>query len=148
MIKWLCKKASYGIKSYKYWDVYLHENQGYLGRVFVSLREDAGVEDFLSIQGEAREEFFQVGKEIKTALKKLFQPDKMNDAALSNTSPKIHVHRVPRYSASRDFGGIVFQDTRWGKNYAPYDKALKFKEDILFKIRDALKEVIGVSVVP
>jgi hypothetical protein len=25
------------IKSYEYWDVYLHENQCYLGRVFVQL---------------------------------------------------------------------------------------------------------------
>lgn len=130
------------IKSYKYWDVYLHENQCYLGRVFVLLREDAGTEDFLSIQGEVREEFFQIGEEVKVALKTLFQPDKMNYAALSNTSPKIHVHIVPRYSDSRDFGGIIFQDTRWGKNYAPYDKAFKIEEDTLFKIRDALKEAM------
>ena len=130
------------IKSYKYWDVYLHENQCYLGRVFVLLREDAGVEDFLSIQGEIREEFFQIGEELKMALKALFQPDKMNYAALSNTSPKIHVHIIPRYSDSRDFGGITFQDTRWGKNYAPYDKAFKLEEETLFEIRDALKKTM------
>ncbi len=130
------------IKSYKYWDVYLHENQCYLGRVFVLLREDAGVEDFLSIQGEIREEFFQIGEEIKTALKTLFQPDKMNYAALSNTSPKIHVHIIPRYSDSRDFCGVIFQDTRWGKNYAPYDKSFKLEEKTLFEIRDALKETM------
>jgi epoxide hydrolase-like predicted phosphatase len=75
-------------------------------------------------------------------LKILFQPDKMNYAALSNTSPKIHVHIVPRYSDSRGFGGVIFQDTRWGKNYAPYDKAFKIEEETLFKVRDALKEAM------
>lgn len=62
------------IKSYKHWDLYLHENQCYLGRVFILLREDDGVEDFLSIQGEIREEFFQIGEEIKTALNLHFHP--------------------------------------------------------------------------
>jgi diadenosine tetraphosphate (Ap4A) HIT family hydrolase len=110
------------IKSYKHWDVYLHENQCYLGRVFAFLRADTNIEDFLSIQGDVRDEFFQIGKDIKEALKTLFQPDKMNYAALSNTSPKIHVHFVPRYKTSRECFGVLFKDTRWGKNYAPYEK--------------------------
>ena len=50
------------IKSYKYWDLYLHENQCYLGRVFLLLREDAGVEDFLSIQGRVEKNFFRLVK--------------------------------------------------------------------------------------
>jgi diadenosine tetraphosphate (Ap4A) HIT family hydrolase len=127
------------IKSYKYWDIYLHENQCYLGRVFVLLREDEGVEDFLSIEGEVREEFFSIGGKIKTALKILFKPDKMNYAALSNVSSKIHVHFVPRYKEVREFNGVVFNDARWGKNYAPYDRSFVLEESVLFKIRDTLK---------
>lgn len=128
------------IKSYKHWEVYLHENQCYIGRVFVLLKEDQGVEDFLAIEGEVRDEFFQIGKEIKTALKALFKPDKMNYAALSNVSNKIHVHLVPRYKEAREFGGVIFKDTRWGQNYAPYDRSFVLEESVLFKIRDALKE--------
>ena len=133
------------IKSYKFWDVYLHENQCYLGRVFLLLREDEGIEDFLAIEGEVRDEFFSIGAEVKTALKTLFQPDKMNYAALSNTSPKIHLHVVPRYKDPRDFGGVRFSDTRWGKNYAPYDRSFVLDEPILFQIRDALEEKMQVS---
>ena len=128
------------IKSYKYWDLYLHENQCYLGRAFAQLREDAGVEDFLAIHGEARDEFFQIGEDLKKALKTLFQPDKMDYAALSNTSPKIHVHLVPRYQESREFAGVVFQDTRWGKNYAPYDRSFQLNESVLFQIRDTIQQ--------
>lgn len=130
------------IRSYSYWDVYLHENQCYLGRVFVLLKDDAGVEDFLEISPEAQKEFFKVGKDIKKALKHLFQPDRMNYAALSNTSSKIHVHLVPRYKDPREFQGKTFHDTRWGKNYAPYDKSYVIEESLLFQIRDALKKVL------
>lgn len=128
------------IKSYKYWDLYLHENQCYLGRVFVLLKDENGVEDFLAIEGEARDEFFQIGADVKDALKTLFQPDKMNYAALSNTSPAIHVHIVPRYQGTRKFAGVIFKDTRWGSNYAPYDRSFELEESILFQIRDVLKE--------
>ena len=127
------------IKSYKHWEIYLHENQCYIGRVFALLRDDAHVEDFLALEGDVRQEFFLAGQEVKSALKTLFQPDKMNYAALSNTSPRIHVHIVPRYQESREFQGKVFTDTRWGKNYAPYDRSFVIDEAMLFSIRDALK---------
>lgn len=128
------------IKSYKHWDVYLHENQCYLGRVFVQLKDEKGVEDFLDIDGEVRDEFFLIGSKIKQALKVLFKPDKMNYAALSNTSPVIHMHIIPRYKEPRQFNGITFRDARWGQNYAPYDRSFILDEPALFKIRDAIKE--------
>ncbi len=65
------------------------------GGVFVLLK-DENVEDFLAIEGETRDEFFQIGEEVKEALRTLFKPDKMNYAALSNNSPAIHVHIIPR----------------------------------------------------
>ena len=128
------------IKSYQYWDVYLHENQCYLGRVFLLLKEDENIEDFLAIEGEVRDEFFLIGGKVKAALNILFNPNKMNYAALSNTSEKIHVHFVPRYQEAREFSGVIFNDQRWGKNYAPYDRSFVLDESILFKIRDTLKE--------
>ena len=123
------------IKSYKHWDLYLHENQCYLGRVFVLLKDDEGVDDFLGIEGEVRNEFFSIGEDVKSALKTLFHPDKMNYAALSNTSPVIHVHIVPRYKEPRTFAGMIFKDDRWGQNFAPYDKSFAVEEPILLQIR-------------
>ncbi|MCX6990605.1 MAG: hypothetical protein NTX49_06055 [Chlamydiae bacterium] len=128
------------IKSYKHWDLYLHENQCYLGRTFVQLKDEDGVDDFLAIDGDVREEFFLIGQEVKESLKILFHPDKMNYAALSNTSPVIHMHIVPRYKEPREFAGFLFKDTRWGQNYAPYDKSFVTDQNVLFQIRDALKK--------
>jgi len=130
------------IKSYKHWDVYLHENQCYIGRMFILLRDDQHVEDFLAIEDDVRDEFFQIGKELKKALKTLFKPDKMNYAALSNTSTKIHVHVVPRYQEPRQFDGLTFIDQRWGKNYAPYDRSFILDESVLVKIRDSIKNLL------
>lgn len=130
------------IKSYTYWDVYLHENQCYLGRVFLQLRNDEGIEDLLAIDKAMQDEFFLVGNEVKTALKKLFNPDKMNYAALSNVSPRIHVHMVPRYKETRQFGGVVFKDQRWGQNFAPYDRSFVLEQPVLFEIRDALQKCL------
>lgn len=130
------------IRSYTHWDVYLHENQCYLGRVFLQLREESGIEDFLAIDAEMREEFFVIGGLVKGALKELFQPDRMNYAALSNVSQRIHVHFVPRYSEAREFNGIQFIDARWGKNYAPYDRSFVLEKSVLSSIRDAIKPLI------
>jgi diadenosine tetraphosphate (Ap4A) HIT family hydrolase len=127
------------IRSYKYWDLYLHENQCYLGRVFVQLKDAAGVDDFLAIEGEVREEFFAVGNAVKAALYALFRPDKMNYAALSNTSPVIHMHIVPRYKEPRAFAEVLFQDKRWGQNYAPYDRSFIVDNAVLMQIRDAIE---------
>ena len=131
------------IKSYEYWDVYLHENQCYLGRVFVQLRDDAGVSDFLDISDEAQKEFFKVGKAIKEALKKLFSPDRMNYAALSNVSSTIHVHIIPRYQDPRIFHGLKFVDIRWGQNYAPYDKLFVLDQKMLLAIKESISEVLA-----
>lgn len=62
----------------------------------------------------------------------------MNYAALSNTSPVVHVHIIPRYEHSRKFAGIIFVDSRWGANYAPYDKSYIVDESVLFQIRDVI----------
>ena len=95
---------------------------------------------FLPLKGKLEMSFSKIGEEVKTALKILFQPDKMNYAALSNTSPAIHVHIVPRYKDAREFSGKIFKDTRWGQNYAPYDRSFILEESVLLEIRDALKK--------
>ena len=134
--------AQLKIKAYTHWDLYLHANQCYLGRVFLQLKDDKGFDDFLAISEEVREEFFLIGKEIKRVLKSLWGPDKMNYAALSNVSEKIHVHFIPRYQQMREFQGMLFTDSRWGQNYAPYDLSFILEESALFAIRDALKNLL------
>jgi diadenosine tetraphosphate (Ap4A) HIT family hydrolase len=64
----------------------------------------------------------------------------MNYAALSNVSPVIHMHIVPRYKEPRTFQGAQFIDTRWGKNYAPYDNNFVIELPVLLKIKEAIQK--------
>lgn len=122
------------VKDYTYWTLFLHENQCYLGRMYL-LAKDAEKKDFLEINTEEREEFFRIGAEIKKTLNHLFLPDKINYAALGNVFERLHVHFVPRYKTKRTFSGVEIIDQRWGKNYAPYDHDF----DIEFAIINELK---------
>ena len=127
------------IKEYGHWSVYLHKNQYFLGRVYIwAKREDAV--DLMQMTAEEREELFDIGRAVNKALSELFQPDLMNYAALGNISTHLHLHVIPRYSSSRNFAGQTFVDERWGKNYAPYNYDFETHENVLAKIRDALKK--------
>jgi diadenosine tetraphosphate (Ap4A) HIT family hydrolase len=52
----------------------------------------------------------------------------------------LHTHIIPRYATPRIFEGMQFIDERWGKNYAPFNTKFKTPEEILIKIRDAIKK--------
>lgn len=129
------------IKEYKHWSVFLNENQCYLGRVaLVAKRKDAV--DFIEMTHAERDEFFVVGSEVNRALKKSFQPDHMNYASLGNSYRHLHVHFIPRYATKRVFHGIEFVDTRWGKNYEPYDRNFKVSDEVLLIIVGAFKQAL------
>ena len=62
------------IKEYKHWAIYVHPNQGYLGRCVVwCKREDAL--DLTDATPEEQPELFLVLCDLKEATKKVFQPD-------------------------------------------------------------------------
>lgn len=126
------------IKEYNYWNVYLHESQCYLGRVYIWAKRKEAL-DFFDMTKEEKEEYFKIGKELKEVFKKLFKPDLYNYATLANVTAHLHTHFIPRYASKREFAGLTFIDERWGKNYAPYNKDFKISEENLMKIKEAIK---------
>ena len=138
---------------FEHWKVYLHMHQQYLGRVYAAAKRPdasgfcrmASEDRFRSraMQPDERAELFEkVMPEIQEALCKLWQPDKFNYAELENEWEHLHLHLIPRYKAPREFGGIVFVDSQWGKNYAPYDKNFKVPEETLLRIKNEIDRVI------
>ena len=73
------------------------------------------------------------------ALNHLFLPDKINYAALGNVFERLHVHFIPRYKTKRVFSGVDFIDTRWGKNYAPYEHNFKISSVSVHEIKLSLQ---------
>ena len=131
------------IKEYKYWSVYLHENKCYLGRVYIWAKRENAL-DFFDMTKEEAEEYFMIGRKLKLAFSKLFTPDLYNYATLANITPHLHTHFIPRYSSPRIFEGIEFADSRWGQNYAPYNKELTMNKEIIVKILNSIKKELEI----
>ncbi len=128
------------VKSYNHWEIYVHENQGYLGRCVVwCKREDAL--DLTDATPEEQAELFVVLHELRETSKKVFQPDWFNYAFLGNELKHLHGHFIPRYAQPKQFMDIVFEDTLYGHNYKT-DHNFKTSEKLLNHVRDSLKSVL------
>lgn len=128
------------IKEYVYWDVSVHENQGYLGRCVVWCKRP-DVLDLADATPEERDEFFAILAQLKAALSVAFQPDWFNYAFLGNGVRHLHCHVIPRYASEREFAGHVFKDDRYGHNYRT-DHDFSVPEGIIEQIFDVLRGVL------
>jgi len=128
------------IKEYKHWAIYVHPNQGYLGRCVVwCKREDAL--DLTDATPEEQSELFLVLRDLKEATKKVFQPDWFNYSFLGNETRHLHGHFIPRYAKPKIFMNMVFEDKFYGHNYKT-DHTFVTSESLFNAIRDKLKEAL------
>lgn len=132
------------VSDFRLWKVFLHESQFYLGRCYIWAKRE-GLVDLMDARPDEREELFLVGHVMKTALSSLFQPNLFNWASLGNISSHCHLHLIPRYREPRNFAGLQFVDTRWGQNYAPYDRNFKVPKATLQKIKDVLEATVAMN---
>ena len=133
--------SKYKIKDYKYWSIFLHPNQGYLGRCVVWCKRENAL-DLTDSTLQEQEELFRILKELKEALNKIFKPDLFNYAFLGNETRHLHGHFIPRYASSREFNDVIFTDERFGFNYQT-NRNLKFSDDLIEKIRLKIKVALG-----
>lgn len=140
------KYTKWIVKEYQYWVLLVHDDQRYLGRAYVWLVREGGMQKFSEITDEESSELRTALREYETALAKLWQSDFMNYAWLANLFNEHgghgHMHLIPRYKNERTFADTTFTDGRWGMNYAPYEKYLP-SEEVLIQISDALKSAIA-----
>lgn len=137
------------IKEYQYWTLLLHEDQRYLGRSYIWLRRPGKMQSFFELFPQEEFERSRIGASYETVIRKLWQADLFNDVWLGNEIRSHgghgHMHFIPRYHNKREFAGVTFVDQRFRrgreKNYSPYKK-FRPKEEVLFKIRDAIREII------
>lgn len=133
--------SKYKIKDYKYWSIFLHQNQGYLGRCVIWCnREDAL--DLVDATPEEQQELFIVLKELGAAIKKAFQPDWLNYAFLGNETRHLHGHFIPRYAKPKELEGVVFKDELYGHNYKT-DHSFSAPVEVVEKIRLRIKKALG-----
>ena len=125
------------ILSGNFWDVFLHQDQTALGRLYFWYKDEAY--DLLVVPKEALIEFHELGNKIKSALLSAFQPDLYNYLSLNNVTSHLHIHVIPRYSKKRELFGLVFEDASFGKSYKRNPDFI-ITEETLIKIREKIKE--------
>jgi diadenosine tetraphosphate (Ap4A) HIT family hydrolase len=126
------------IEDYKYWGVYIHENQGALGRVYVWCKRENAL-DLPDATDEEQKELFEILREWETILTKAFKPDMFNYAFLGNATHHLHGHIVPRYTKPIEFNGRTFIDKNWGHNYKT-DHNFVTPTELLETIKKKIKE--------
>lgn len=129
------------IHEFKYWNLYLHPNQCYLGRCYLWAKRLDAI-DLMEMLDAEWLELRAIGQNIKKTLDAIFSPDLYNYASLGNTGHHLHIHFIPRYATPRFFQNIQFIDTRWGKNYAPYNKEYFMPLDICQAIAFTIAEIL------
>ena len=128
------------VKGYKHWEIYVHENQGYLGRCVVWCKRDDAL-DLAEATPEEQSELFLVLRDLREATKKVFQPDWFNYSFLGNETRHLHGHFIPRYAKTKTFMDIVFEDKLYGHNYKT-DHGFKTSAELLAEVKDKLKSVL------
>ena len=133
--------SKYKIKDYKYWSVFLSENQNYLGRCVIWCNREEAL-DLADATKEEREELFLILNELRAVSKKVFGADWMNYAFLGNVVRHLHCHFIPRYAKPQVFEGVNFTDEFYGKNYQT-DSSFVCPPEVIDKIILKIKESIG-----
>jgi diadenosine tetraphosphate (Ap4A) HIT family hydrolase len=128
------------VKGYRHWEIYVHENQGYLGRCVVWCKRDDAL-DLADATPEEQAELFLVLRDLREAIAKVFQPDWLNYSFLGNETRHLHGHFIPRYANPKTFMNIVFEDKLYGHNYKT-DHSFKTSAELLAEVKDKLKSVL------
>lgn len=129
------------VKDYQYWTVYVHKNQGYLGRCVIACKRPEA-DDLANVTQEELLEFLQIIRELKNALQKAFQTDWFNYSFLGNEWRHLHCHFIPRYQTKRIFEKIIFKDDLWGHNYKT-DHNFQTSVEIREKIKQAIQRALS-----
>lgn len=129
------------VKKYRYWTVYVNEDQGFIGRCVVwCVRENAL--DLADATLEEREELFTILNELRDATRTAFGATWFNYTFLGNKDRHLHCHFIPRYQAPVTFEGVSFIDLDYNANPAKTGTTNKVEPRILAVIRDRLQEVL------
>jgi diadenosine tetraphosphate (Ap4A) HIT family hydrolase len=129
------------VKRYRYWEIYVHENQGYLGRCVIWCKRPDAL-DLADATSEEQGELFVVLNSIREAARKVFQPDWFNYSFLGNETRHLHGHFIPRYEKPKKFLGTTFEDKLYGHNYKT-DHSFQTSSELLATVRDKLKSALS-----
>ena len=135
------------VKEFKYWFLILDISQSFLGRCLLILKNHKT--DEVELTNEEALEKHKAYKIWREAVRKAFNPDKINQAQLGNEEHvhkgHLHWHFIPRYRRPISFTGQEFQyDTTETQKviFTTIDKRAIYSLDILVKIKGELQKYL------
>ena len=108
----------------------LFKEQSHLGRCIVAAKDHKS--EIVDMTPEETSAFYGGVRRVAAAVRKAFQPDKINYGSYGDTSGHCHVHIVPKYRDGFEWGGTFAMN--------PDKKYLSDAEykDVIAKIKAAL----------
>ncbi|HEY7765066.1 MAG TPA: HIT family protein [Aestuariivirgaceae bacterium] len=99
------------VRDYEHWSVLLRPAQVTLGALVLAAKSDA--QSLAALSTEAFAGLARVTRDIDAAFRDFPAAEKINYLMLMMVDPHVHFHVLPRYSASRQFDDIAFEDRGW-----------------------------------
>ena len=126
------------IKEFKYWIVCVRAKQVTLGDVIILLkRETENVSGMLPEEGA---EFPEVIKWYENLCREKFGAVKFNYIIMMMKDPFVHYHAFPRYDKNINMFGKEWEDKETRYTLINFGTIEKSDDEILFKIRDYMKQ--------
>lgn len=96
----------------------------------------AGARELVDLDASDRIALLTEVSDVGRAMEHLFNPDKLNIAALGNVVPQLHVHVIARYTSD-----AVWPEPVWGRGErTPYEADAR--ERRVAELRDALESAL------
>lgn len=129
-----------------YWEIFLNNDQLYLGRSVVLLKRDCG--DLSGLSSEEATDFFEVVKKLESLMRETFNATMFNWTCMMNDAyktkpphPQVHWHCRPRYEHGVNLGEQTFEDPNFAHHYKrEAEMARVVTGEVLSMINDALQE--------
>ena len=77
---------------------------------FILVPRRAGIREIHELTSTERQQLWAESDQVSRALMAIFQPDKLNIAALGNMVPQLHIHHIARFQTDAAWPAPV-----WGK---------------------------------
>lgn len=106
--------------------MFIFKEQTYHGRCLVAY--DKHVDDLNLLSDEERNAFMSDVAKVTRAMQKVFNPDKINYGAYSDTLEHLHFHLIPKYVGGPDFGGVFQMNPK--QVYLTDEEYAKMAEDL------------------
>ena len=106
--------------------MFIFKEQTYHGRCLVAY--DKHVDDLNLLSDEERNAFMSDVAKVTRAMQKVFNPDKINYGAYSDTLEHLHFHLIAKYVGGPDFGGVFQMNPK--QVYLTDEEYAKMAEDL------------------